>query len=343
MQKVRVKQGTLAWEKLRNTRIGSSEVFDIVRYYASETELQNCGINAEKFYTETPYTTAWALYHKIRNDGIYKREELPPEYAEYGHAVEPYGLKMLQKGRKNKLIPGEVYADNQMIASLDISGVAEEIDIKPFKYGFGYPRKGQKFVCEQKSMFLRTKRIDVPFKYIIQAQYQILKTKADFFILQVMILKEDTDFIRGKICQMSPQKRYKYLDENMDVLNLYFQTNQQLACLIEVCLERFFQDVEKGNEPIPYIEHDSKKNIMQSIWLNSAFDYNKQIECNLKSYADLKEKIDKLEKQRQDKLQKFTGLAMTNNACNFNSKDGKYTAKFSRDGKFLIKKQEVIS
>ena len=108
MKKIKLKQGTLLWEKARATRIGSSEVFDIVRYYASDDELQNCGINAEDFRNEKPYTTAWALYHKLMDDGIYKKEALDPEYAEYGHAVEPYGVYVLQKGRAKKLRPGEV-------------------------------------------------------------------------------------------------------------------------------------------------------------------------------------------------------------------------------------------
>ena len=65
MKKAKLKQGTLAWEKAKATRIGSSEIFDIVKYYATDEELQNCGINAEDFRLEKPYTTVWALYHKI--------------------------------------------------------------------------------------------------------------------------------------------------------------------------------------------------------------------------------------------------------------------------------------
>ena len=341
MNKVKVKQGTLTWERLRNNRIGSSEVFDIVRYYASDDELQNCGINAENFRNEAPYTTAWALYHKMLNDGIFKREELPPEYAEYGHAVEPYGVRVLRQGRKNKLIPGEVYADDRMIASLDITGIAEDVDtVKPFNYGFGYPKKGQKFVCEQKSMLPKIVKNGVPFKYIIQAQYQILKTKADFYILQIMILKDDTVFNRGKICQMSPAKRYKYLDDNMDVMHLYFQNNVQLACLIETCLDRFFEDVDNRNEPTPFISDDSMRNIMQSIWLNSSFDGKKRLDWKLEEYAYIKSEIDTLEKRRKEELQRIVELAMKNNACMFTSEPG-YTAKFSKDGKFLIKEPEV--
>ena len=149
MNKTKLKQGTLAWEKARETRIGGSEVFDIVRYYAADEELQNCGINAEKFRAERPYTSAWALYHKLRRDGLYHREALAPEFAEYGHAIEPYGVSVLQRGRVKKLKPGEVYADDKLIVSLDIAGTAEEVDIFPFDYGTGKPRLGQKFVCEQ--------------------------------------------------------------------------------------------------------------------------------------------------------------------------------------------------
>lgn len=89
MDRVKLSQGTLRWEQARETRIGSSEVFDIVRYYALPDELQNCGISAEKIMEEAPYTSAWALYHKMKGDGLYHREALAPEYAEYGHAVEP--------------------------------------------------------------------------------------------------------------------------------------------------------------------------------------------------------------------------------------------------------------
>jgi hypothetical protein len=341
VKKVKLKQGTLVWEKAKSTRIGSSEVFDIVRYYATDDELQNCGINAERFREESPYTTAWALYHKILNDGVYKREELAPEYAEYGHAVEPYGLRVLQRGRGRKLKAGEVYADDRLIASVDISGIAEEIDIVPFDFGYGKPKSGQKFVCEQKTMNPLVVKKGIPYKYIIQAQYQILKTKSDFYILQIMILNEDNVFLRGKISQMSPIKRYKYLDDNMTVKHLYFHDNIQLSCLIETCLDRFFEDVDNMNEPTPYIVDDSTRNIMKSIWLNSSFDSNKRMEWDLNDYVTTKSKIDFLERRRKGMIQELVEHAMCNNACIFDSPTG-HTAKFSRDGKLLIKDPEVV-
>lgn len=341
MKKIRLKQGSLAWEKARLSRIGSSEIFDIVRYYATEEELQNCGINAETFLEEKPYTTAWALYHKMLDDGIYKKESLEPEYAEYGHAVEPYGVYYLQKNRVNKLKPGEVYVNDKLIASLDVSGIAEEIDMRPFDCGIGTPIPGQKFVCEQKSMRPEVLKRGIPFKYIIQAQYQIEMTKADFFILQIMILKDDTDFIRGKVCQMGKKARQKYLDDNLDVKLLYFRSNPHLAHLIRVCLDRFFDDVKEKREPTPYIENDCQQNIIESIRINSQFDEENKAEFDFTAYLNAKSKRDEADGEMQAERQKIIELAKEKNACMFRSKKGDI-GKFSKNGRFLLKEAEVV-
>ena len=341
MKKVKLKQGTLMWEKARASRIGSSEVFDIVRYYASDEELQNCGINAEKFREEAPYTTAWALYHKVLNDGIYQKEALAPEFAEYGHAVEPFGVYILQRHRAKKLKPGVVYVNDRLIASLDVSGVAEDIDsYVPFDWGSGYPRIGQKFVCEQKSMMPIKVKGGIPFKYIVQAQYQITMTKADFFILQIMVLKEDTPFIRGKICQMSKKTRYEYLEENMGINHLYFRNNEHLAELIKTCLDRFFKDVDERKEPTPFIAHDTQRNIIDSIRINSGYNPKAEITLDLSLYAQAKKAEEEATELRKAELQKIIESAKEHNACNFVSSKGGHTAKFSKSGSFLIKINE---
>ncbi len=338
MKKVKLKQGTLAWEKARATRIGSSEVFDIVRYYATDDELQNCGINAERFMEEKPYTTAWSLYHKILNDGIYQKAALEPEFAEYGHAVEPYGVYKLNQSRQKQVKPGEVYADDKLIVSLDVSGVAEEIDCcANLAYGTGKIKVGQKFACEQKSMFPIMVKNGLPFKYIIQAQYQILKTKLDFFIIQLMVLDEDTPFIRGKICQMSKKKRFEYLDEHMSVQLLYFQNNEQLARLIQTCLDRFFEDVKNKNEPTPFITEDKQANIIASIRLNSAFDEKAVIDIELQDYFAAKRESELAEETRKNILQRIIEIAKKENRCKFQSSDKKFTGAFDKAGRFSVK------
>jgi len=337
MKRVNLKQGTLLWEQARENRIGSSEVFDIVRYYATDEELQNCGINAEDFRAEKPYTTVWALYHKMIDDGIYRREALAPEFAEYGHAVEPYGVKVLQRGRTKKLKPGVVYANKRLIASLDIEGIAEEVDIRPFDNGHGKPKIGQRFVCEQKSIMPVAIKNGVPFKYIIQAQYQILSTRADFYILQFMILKDDTVFNRGKICQMSKKKRFEYLDNNMDVYHYYFQNNEHLSQLIKECLKRFFDDVDNRREPKPYIESDSIRNIIKGIRINTFYNDDFEVEVDLSELTSARDAV-KLAKENLDKVsQKLIDMAKKYNACRFRSSDGT-TARYIKNGSLRVEK-----
>ena len=337
MKRVKLKQGTLSWEKARSMRIGSSEIFDIVRYYATDDELQYCGFNAEAFRSEKPYTTVWALYHKMQNDGLYKKEALAPEFAEYGHAVEPYGVYKLQKGRQKRLRPGVVYANERLIASLDIEGTAEEIDIVPFDYGRGTPKIGQRFVCEQKSMLPNMVKNGLPFKYIVQAQYQITKTKADFYILQLMVLKiDDTPFNRGKICQMSRKAKYKFLDENMTVTPYYFKNNEHLARLIEKCIQLFFEDVDAHREPRPFIECDDAKTVVESIRLNALYNDKLVFDLDLTEYMKAREAKSNAEKQRMAVLQKIVDIAKENNVCRFNSADGT-TATFDKAGRFIVK------
>lgn len=336
MNKTRLKQGTLAWENARETRIGSSEVFDIVRYYSTADELQNCGINAEDFRAEKPYTTAWALYHKMQKDGIYQRQSLPPELAEYGHAVEPYGLMVLQQGRKAKLKAGEVYVSDRLIASLDISGVSEEIDVRPFDYGNGMVTTGKRFVCEQKSIMPQVLKKGLPIKYIIQAQYQITMTKADFYILQIMKLEEDTIYERGKIAQMSRKKMFDYLRGKMTVTHLYFQNNESLAMLIKTCLERFFADVDNHREPTPFIEHDTQRNIIDSIRINTFYNKDLTLDLDLSWYIKAKDNFDAAESEKKNALQHIIEIAKKHNASQFLSPDGT-RASFSASGAFLIK------
>lgn len=337
MKCAKVKQGTLEWEKLRETRIGSSEIFDVVRYYATDEELQNCGINAESFRSEKPYTTAWALYHKLSRDGMYHKEALAPEFAEYGHAVEPYGVAVLQRGRKRRLKAGGVYIPRSgLLASLDVEGVAETVDEIPFDYGNGKPMSGQKFVCEQKTMLPTKVKSGVPYKYIIQAQYQIAITKADFYILQIMVLDEDTPFIRGKICSMSRKKRFEFLDEHLRVTPIYFRNNPHLARLIEVCIERLFAAVEGGFEPAPFLGVDKQANIIECIRLNSAFDPERVSNFSIDGYKDAKVRYDNAKRDKDTELQKIVEQAMRENACKF-GRDGTVEGAFSKSGSFLLK------
>lgn len=337
MKKMKIKQGTRLWENAKETRIGSSEVFDIVRYYAKDSELQNCGIDARIFKEEIPFVTVWALYHKMLNDGIYYKPLLEPELSEYGLAMEQYGLKILQENRCLRLRKGEVYLSDKLIASLDISGISEDLDIKPFDIGNGMVPLCRKFVCEQKT--ISPYKDHLPLKYIIQAQYQIMMSKASFFILQVMILENDTPFERGKIVALansSKKKFFEHVKDKVKVQHIYFANNEALARLIKVCIDRFFKDVENRIEPKPFIEVDKVSQVIVSIRQNSFYNHDLIKEYDLSDYAEKKKAEKNAESERKASLQKILEFAMANNCSRFDSPSG-HTASFSSDGKLLLK------
>ncbi len=176
----------------------------------------------------------------------------------------------------------------------------------------------------------------VPYKYIIQAQYQIMETAADFFILQIMMLKEDTVFERGKICQMAQRKRTQYLDDKMTVTHLYFRNNEHLAMLIKTCLERFFDDVDNWREPRPFLEYDSQQNIIESICLNVLYDKDRVLDYKLGDYIKAKEIEDQAIANRKKELQKIVDIAKEYHACGFQSEDG-ITGAFTSNGSFRLR------
>jgi hypothetical protein len=339
MKKLKIKQGTRAWENIKEKRIGSSEVFDIVRYYATDTELHNCGVDAKQFREETPFVTTWALYHKIIGDGVYQKPLLEPEYGEYGLAMEQYGLKVLQENRQFKLRKGDVYVNDRLIASLDISGLAEEVDVE--KLG-GKVKVGDNFVCEEKT--ITPYKDHLPLKYIIQAQYQISHSNSKFFILLAMILNKDTPFERGKIVSLANTSKKKFLEYVKDKVNvqlIYFNNNEALAQLINVCLERFFKDVEDRKEPKPFIVVDSMSNIMTSIRQNSFYNPDLIKEYDLNEFTICKENFEKAKKAKEDAQQKIIEFAMENNCSRFVGSNG-YSAMISSNGRFLLKEPKEV-
>jgi hypothetical protein len=180
----------------------------------------------------------------------------------------------------------------------------------------------------------------LPIKYILQAQYQIAMTNADFFILQLMVLNNDTPYERGCISSMTRKKMNAYLDENMTVTHLYFQNNEHLAMLIKSCLDRFFTDVDSSKEPTPYIVNDKVKNIIESLRANTFYNDSLVLDFELGKYIKAKAESDRTESERKAILQGIIETAMKHNASRFKSEDGT-TASFDKRGAFLVKEKKA--
>ena len=139
---------------------------------------------------------------------------------------------------------------------------------------------------------------------------------------------------------MTKKKRAEYLKDKMSVNMLYFANNPHLSALIKVCLERFFADVDNSREPKAYIVHDTQKNIIESIRINTAYNKNLTLTYDLTEYLKAKEEADEAEEKRKAELQKITEQAKEYNASRFTTEDGKLTGSFSAAGAFLLKERE---
>ena len=199
-------------------------------------------------------------------------------------------------------------------------------------------RVGEKFVCEQKT--ISPYKGHLPLKYVIQAQYQISMSKANYFILQAMILNEDTPFERGKIVALANTNKSKFFDYvkgKVKIQHIYFNNNEALAQLIKVCIYRFFEAVEKREEPAPFIQIDNISNIIVSIRQNSFYNPELAKEYDLTKYIKLKKECDLAELNKRQEMQKIIEFIMDNNCSRlFDSVSG-YSAFFTSNGRFLLK------
>ena len=159
-----------------------------------------------------------------------------------------------------------------------------------------------------------------------------------------MILDKDTPFERGKIVALantSKKKFLEYVKDKVKIQLIYFNNNEALVQLINVCLDRFFADVENRKEPKPFIVVDSVSNVMTSIRQNSFYNPDLIKEYDLSEFATCKDNFEKAKKAKEDAQQKIIEFAMQNNCSRFAGANG-YSAMISSNGRFLLKEPKEV-
>lgn len=257
MEKLSLKQGGQKWLDLKKTRIGSSEIFGLIKHYITSQELQNVGINTDNFKDEA-YTTAWQLYQKFVNPMLYVEAEFDKNLSIFGRRIEEFSFDYLKKQNKHNsnYSKGGVYFDNLKIASLDIRGKANSLDIIQDSNGFNisladYPEflvetKGHAaFVTQSKNV--TTQGAD--WKFIFQLQYALYLTKTKWGKIFMVSLFNDNEFERGYISGLSKKTALKYIADNSEIFEFVYIARPEYQYLIEKALNRFQFDLESHNEP----------------------------------------------------------------------------------------------
>lgn len=276
---MKIKYKSLAWEQARGKRIGSSEVFGLIQYYATDNELLNVGIDPIEFRRENAFYSAFFLYHKmIGTDGL-KSESLPISLGEYGLASEAWAEHILKK----QGITAEsqaVYVTDRCIASCDLitpDGVVEIKTVNRFNRAEG--------------MSWRTN---------IQHQYQMWVSGIHTGKIFEIVLKNDNTELRCWLAGLFAGSKKKFLKQ-MDIIALDFiyedNYNPAFGVLFEAVMTRFLNDITNRNEPnISKIWAMDKKHILMDR-VKSGLTVIDPIKYNLSDYVEKKSVYDVAKEQ----------------------------------------------
>ncbi len=297
-----IKQRTNKWFDLRSNKIGSSEIFALIQYYATDNELLSCGIQPKDFREESSFDTAFGLYHKIKKTKEYFTKPLSRAFADYGSAMETYAKQWLKNRYKIDIEDGFVFVDNDSIASTDVIGVWKDTTIQDYNGNYIDVVDNPCFIVEIKTINnfkYQTKTLitGIDWRTIIQYQYQLYISGLEWGGILAMILENDTIeercYIAG-LSQASKSKFIKYLEPKVKTEIYFMQKIPAFRGLFSVVLERFFSDIKNSNEPSMYPDKEESKAIFNMIRnYQDTFRENYVIDGNLSNFIEAKTNFDK--------------------------------------------------
>ena len=256
-----IKQNSAKWHNLKKSRIGSSEIFTLVSYYNTQEQLQNAGVDIDKF-KDSAYITAYQLYHKLKNPKLYNEPLFCDKLSQFGSRIEDYVFNLVQKKsalatyKRGRVIYNKDGGNDIKIASIDIEGKANSRQIIEDCNGNKISLvDSPNFIVECKGMsnfkafHKDIANIGVDYQYIFQLQYQLYCSGFDWGKIFVVSLDSDSEWTRSAIVHMPKAKAFKYLDKNSKHYEFIYKARPEYFFLIKNALERFQFDLRAGVEP----------------------------------------------------------------------------------------------
>lgn len=253
-----IKKNSQAWLELRKKRLTSSEIFGLIHYYITKEELQNVGINNDDF-TEIPYITAFELFHKFKNSSLYIERPITKEREAYSNRLEQFALHYLSKieNKYNSTYEqGAVYADEQLMATLNIEAKANCKDIIQDANGFNISLKDtpKHFIGlkDSSSYIIKNKEYaekGIDWKFIFKTQFAMMLAKYEWCRIIIFSLVNDNQFERGFICGLSKNKAFEYINDNVNIYNYIYKARPEYQYLIKTAIKRFEYDLKVNNPP----------------------------------------------------------------------------------------------
>lgn len=320
-----MKQHSKEWYNAKSKRIGSSEIFDIVRYYASDQELHNCGFDPVEIHEEIPFTTAFQLFRKLTNSPFYSKKPLEPESAKFGLAAEKLMRDEFARDHNGLVCQqGRVVVLEHTIASLD----------SEIKVGDDYELVEHKTVRDNLETWTPTA------KYIIQCQFQLMHVPEFARArIQAMNLFPDTAFNRGLLYSCKTAKQMREVAKKNEISFRFKEYPMEklpaVIALCKACMDRFLQDVRNKIEPQPFLaDGETPKSILASVAINGNMS---AAEVSLKRFLDARDRVKACELEKQAALQEIINLAREKMTLEFIDPETGEKAAFSKAGALLIK------
>lgn len=316
MKKIQIQQRSLAWLNMRATRVGASQAWAIVQYYATDAELLAAGIDpvVARGDINKPYQSAYALYQQIKGNPY--PENIDQWDSQFGEALESWVRSKYATAPK-----AEVYYDDLNICSLDMADAVDGPWVAP--------------VLEIKSR--RKIADDLPMSWQMQVSLQCrAKGVTRAGILQIALdamdehLRTCVAFAYEKMPRKDFLKYFDGLDKQIDFRE--FERNDRLLALYDVCAGRFWSDVNADTAPIPTLA-DEPNASAATVLLGSYVD---NTEYDLTRYAKLKALESRVSAAVKAEKQKIFVACKTNRAATVSDATGR-TGKWSAAGAFLMK------
>lgn len=325
--------------------IGASEIYGIVYAYATDMELESVGISPEKLHNETPYKTAWAMFHEHKKTAGFFAPQPGPELLEYGNSVERWAENKLSlyfdESKPQERISN---FDWQLHATCDfVAKTCEKTDVLFAKSGLVAPIQSKTIVIENKSENAFIKRESIPFKYLFQTHQQAMLSNANYIGFHFIKLHEDSVFVRGKLTALSGlrgkrNKRnfFQIMDNSAETELLIIDPIPQLQMLIKLCMSRFLNDYYNNIEPP--LDYEKTAQVAEIIRANGKFNNSvANLTIDYKTWQAAKDKVvtatselDELKKQITSELYAQKQLS---------GKSVNATVKISANNALLIKEK----
>ncbi len=341
-----VKQKTDKWYNLKSNKIGSSEIFALIQYYAKDNELLSCGIQPADIREESSFNTAFGLYHKIKKTKEYFTKPLGRVYADYGTAMETYAKYWLKNQYKASIEQGLVFIDNDCIVSTDIIGSWKDTPIQDINSVYIDIINNPCFIVEIKTINswkyqAKTLITGIDWKTILQHQYQLFISGIEWGGILPIVLENDTAeercFIAG-MAQGNKSKFIKYLEPRCKTQIYFIQKIPALRGLFTAVLERFFDDVKNNNEPTMYPDKEEPKAIFNMVRnYQDTFRINVSVDGKIDNFIKSKENFEMAKKEFEKQKDLIINTLYMSKALRITDKDNSKRIEIDGRNAVIIK------